>query len=52
VYRDQKVVVVMPAYNSARMLRRTYDEVMALVVLRLAGNPRTLECIQDRSRAA
>jgi glycosyltransferase involved in cell wall biosynthesis len=29
VYRDQKVVVVMPAYNSARMLRRTYDEVMA-----------------------
>src|SRR5205814_10075011 len=25
----QKVVVVMPAYNSARTLRRTYDEVMA-----------------------
>src|SRR3954469_12263594 len=25
----QKVVVVMPAYNAARTLRRTYDEVMA-----------------------
>jgi glycosyltransferase involved in cell wall biosynthesis len=29
MYRDQKVVVVMPAYNAARTLRRTYDEVMA-----------------------
>ncbi len=27
--RDQKIVVVMPAYNAARTLRRTYDEVMA-----------------------
>jgi glycosyltransferase involved in cell wall biosynthesis len=26
---DQKIVVVMPAYNAARTLRRTYDEVMA-----------------------
>ncbi len=26
---DKKVVVVMPAYNAARTLRRTYDEVMA-----------------------
>jgi glycosyltransferase involved in cell wall biosynthesis len=29
VYRDQKVVVVMPAYNAEQTLRRTYDEVMA-----------------------
>ena len=29
MYRDQKVVVVMPAYNAERTLRRTYDEVMA-----------------------
>src|SRR5438045_1241737 len=29
MYRDQKVVVVMPAYNAARTLRRTWDEVMA-----------------------
>ncbi len=25
---DQKIVVVMPAYNAARTLRQTYDEVM------------------------
>jgi len=35
VYRNQKVVVVMPAYNSAQTLRRTYDEVMAQDVVDL-----------------
>jgi len=29
MYKDQKVIVVMPAYNAARTLRRTYEEVMA-----------------------
>jgi glycosyltransferase involved in cell wall biosynthesis len=29
VVGDKKVVVVMPAYNAARTLRRTYDEVIA-----------------------
>ena len=29
MYRDQKIVVVMPAYNAAQTLRMTYDEVMA-----------------------
>jgi len=29
MYLDKKIVVVMPAYNAARTLRRTYDEVMA-----------------------
>ncbi len=29
MYRDKKIVVVMPAYNAARTLRQTYDEVMA-----------------------
>jgi glycosyltransferase involved in cell wall biosynthesis len=29
MFQDKKVVVVMPAYNAARTLRRTYDEVMA-----------------------
>jgi len=29
MFRDHKVVVVMPAYNAARTLRRTWDEVMA-----------------------
>ncbi|MEW6301830.1 MAG: glycosyltransferase family 2 protein [Verrucomicrobiota bacterium] len=28
MFKGQKVVVVMPAYNAARTLRRTYDEVM------------------------
>ena len=29
MFHDKKVVVVMPAYNTARTLKRTYDEVMA-----------------------
>lgn len=29
MYQGQKVIVVMPAYNAAQTLRRTYDEVMA-----------------------
>ena len=29
MFRDKKVVVVMPAYNAAKTLRKTYDEVMA-----------------------
>lgn len=29
MYGSQKVVVVMPAYNAAQTLRKTYDEVMA-----------------------
>jgi glycosyltransferase involved in cell wall biosynthesis len=29
MYRDKKVIVVMPAYNAAQTLRKTYDEVMA-----------------------
>jgi len=28
MYRDQKIIVVMPAYNAAQTLRKTYDEVM------------------------
>ena len=35
MYRDQKVVVVMPAYNAARTLKRTYDEVMAQEIVDL-----------------
>jgi glycosyltransferase involved in cell wall biosynthesis len=29
MFKDKKVIVVMPAYNAARTIRRTYDEVMA-----------------------
>ncbi|MDQ2800482.1 MAG: glycosyltransferase family 2 protein, partial [Armatimonadota bacterium] len=28
MYQNQKVVVVMPAYNAVQTLRQTYDEVM------------------------
>ena len=33
MYRDKRVVVVMPAYNAARTLRRTWDEVMAQAIV-------------------
>ncbi len=29
MYKNRKIVVIMPAYNAALTLRRTYDEVMA-----------------------
>jgi len=29
MFQEQKVIVVMPAYNAAQTLRKTYDEVMA-----------------------
>jgi len=35
MYLDKKIVVIMPAYNAARTLRRTYDEVMAQGVVDL-----------------
>lgn len=28
MFKDKKVVVVMPAYNAAQTLKKTYDEVM------------------------
>ena len=35
MYRNKKVIVVMPAYNAAETLQRTYDEVMAQDVVDL-----------------
>jgi glycosyltransferase involved in cell wall biosynthesis len=35
MFRDKKVVVVMPAYNAEQTLRRTYDEVMAQEIVDL-----------------
>ena len=29
MYKENKIIVVMPAYNAAKTLRKTYDEVMA-----------------------
>ncbi len=49
MYRDQKVVVVMPAYNAEKTLRRTYDEVMEqgmvdlVIVVDDASHDRTVE---------
>ncbi|MFI5315085.1 MAG: glycosyltransferase family 2 protein [Myxococcota bacterium] len=66
MYRDRKVVVVMPAYNAAKTLKRTYDEVMAqgivdeLIVVddastddtvRIAASlPRTVVRVHERNR--
>ena len=35
MFKDKKVVVIMPAYNAAQTLRQTYDEVMAQDVVDL-----------------
>jgi glycosyltransferase involved in cell wall biosynthesis len=35
MFRDRRVVVIMPAYNAAKTLRRTYDEVMAQEIVDL-----------------
>ncbi len=35
MYKGQKIVVVMPAYNAARTIRRTYQEVMAQKIVDL-----------------
>ena len=29
MYKNQKIIVVMPAYTAAQTLRQTFDEVMA-----------------------
>ncbi|MSU59196.1 MAG: glycosyltransferase family 2 protein [Pedosphaera sp.] len=44
MYRDKKVVVVMPAYNAAKTVRQTYDEVRAQGVADL------IILVDDRSR--
>ena len=35
MYKNHKVIVVMPAYNAARTLRQTFDEVMAQEIVDL-----------------
>ena len=44
MYRNQKIVVVMPAYNAAKTLRQTYDEV------REQGIVDHIILVDDRSR--
>jgi glycosyltransferase involved in cell wall biosynthesis len=49
MFRDKKIVVVMPAYNAAKTLRKTYDEVMQqgvvdlVIVVDDASQDETLE---------
>ncbi|MBW2556913.1 MAG: glycosyltransferase [Deltaproteobacteria bacterium] len=35
MFKNKKVVVVMPAYNAAQTLRKTWDEVMAQEIVDL-----------------
>jgi glycosyltransferase involved in cell wall biosynthesis len=35
MYKDQKIIVVMPAYNAAQTLRKTWEEVMAQEIVDL-----------------
>src|ERR1700730_7162246 len=52
----QKIVVVMPAYNAEKTLRRTYDEVMAqgivdlVIVVDDASHDETGEIARTRDR--
>ena len=53
VYKDKKVVVVMPAYNAAKTLQTTYDDVMAqeivdlVVIVDDASRDETVEIAQE-----
>src|SRR5580693_4267508 len=53
----QKIVVVMPAYNAARTLRKTYDEVMAhgivdlVIVVDDASHDETVTIAHSAKRA-
>ena len=44
MYRNQKIIVVMPAYNAAKTLRQTYDEVIE------QGIVDKIILVDDRSR--
>jgi len=35
MYKDQKVIVVMPAYNAAQTLKKTYEEVITQQIVDL-----------------
>ena len=37
MFKNKKIVVVMPAYNAAKTLQKTYDEVMEHGIVDLLG---------------
>ncbi len=49
MYKDKRIIVVMPAYNAEKTLRKTYDEVMAqgvvddIILVDDASRDRTVE---------
>lgn len=49
VFRDKKVIVVMPAYNAGKTLRHTHSEVLAqdcvvlVITVNDVSNDRTIE---------
>lgn len=53
MYRDQKIVVIMPAYNAARTLEKTHAEVMAqqvvdhVIVVDDGSNDKTVAIARD-----
>ncbi len=57
MYEQQKVVVVMPAYNAARTLRKTYAETMAqrvvdlVVIVDDGSDDRTIEIAESLPQA-
>ena len=54
MYKDNKVVVAMPAYNAAKTLQKTYDEVMdqgivdLVVIVDDASGDETVQIAQVR----
>ena len=66
MYKDKKIIVVMPAYNAAKTLQKTYNEVMAQGIVDLvilvddascdetsaiaSGLPRTKVYVHERNR--
>ena len=44
MFKDKKVIVVMPAYNAAKTLQKTWDEVMAQEIVDL------IIVVDDKSR--
>ncbi len=58
MFKDRKVIVVMPAYNAASTLQKTYDEVMAqevvdrVIVVDDASSDETLEVARSLPNTA
>ena len=58
MFRDKKVVVVMPAYNAEKTLRQTHSEVLAqdcvdlIIIVDDVGHDRTIEIARGLSKTS